>query len=100
MMVHLSIVPVGDNPHLSKPVAKVLQVIDESGIDYRLTPMGTLLNGEWDDIMKVVKKCHDIVREEHDRVITQIKIDDKENGHSFGQKIQAVESEAGKEFKK
>jgi uncharacterized protein (TIGR00106 family) len=101
MMVQLSIMPISDNPHLAESVAKAVKIIDESGLEYRLTSMGTLIKGDWKEVMEVVKKCHEAVREDYDRVMTQIKIDDVKNGErTFEDKIKSVEEKAGMEFKK
>ncbi len=101
MMVQLSIMPISEDQHLSEPIAKAIKIIHESGLEYKLTPMGTLLKGEWKEVMNVVKKCHQTVSEDFDRVVTQIKIDDVKNGDiSFDDKIRAVEEKAETEFKK
>ncbi|MCG8608802.1 MTH1187 family thiamine-binding protein, partial [bacterium] len=90
MMVQISILPISDQVSISEPLASALKIIHESGLEYRLTPMGTLLLGEWNEVMPVVKKCHDAVRENSDRVVTQIKIDDNKNTpHGFDGKVQA-----------
>lgn len=101
MMVQFSIMPISDNPHLAEPIAKAMKIIHESGLEYRLTSMGTLIKGDWKEVMEVVKKCHEAVREDYDRVMTQIKIDDVKNGErTFDDKIKSVEEKAGMEFKK
>jgi len=101
MMVHLSVMPVNNNASLSGAVAKALKIIADSGLEYKLTPMGTLLTGDWQQVMDVVKKCHDAVRDEHDRVVTQIKIDDvKGKNITFDDKVKAVEKQAGIQFKR
>jgi uncharacterized protein (TIGR00106 family) len=101
MMVQLSILPVSGDQHISTAVAKAVKIIAESGLEYKLTPMATLIIGEWKEVMAVAKKCHDAVRADYDRVITQIKIDDvKDASISFDDKINAVEKKAGKTFKK
>ncbi len=101
MMVQFSIMPISEDQHLSEPIAKAIKIIHESGLEYKLTPMGTLIKGEWKEIMNVVKKCHQTVSEDFDRVVTQIKIDDVKNGDiSFDDKIRAVEEKAEMEFKK
>lgn len=101
MMVQLSIVPVSEQINLSEAVAKAVKIIHESGLEYKLTPMGTLIKGEWNEVMKLVKKCHHAVRKDFDRVMTQIKIDDFKNRHvAFDDKIKSVEEKAGMEFKK
>jgi len=101
MMVQLSIMPISEDQHLSEPIAKAVKIVHESGLEYKLTPMGTLIKGEWKQVMAVVKKCHETAREDFDRVTTQIKIDDLKNGDiSFDDKIRAVEEKAEMEFKK
>lgn len=101
MMVQFSIMPISDDSHLSEPIAKAVKIIHESGLDYRLTPMGTLIKGEWREVMEVIKKCHETLRQQYDRVMTQIKIDDLKNGEpTFDDKIRSVEEKADMEFKK
>ncbi|NIQ04038.1 MAG: thiamine-binding protein, partial [Nitrospinaceae bacterium] len=52
-----------------------LQIIDESGLDYRLNPMGTVLEGEWDEVMGVVKKCFEQMSADCNRITCSLKID-------------------------
>ncbi len=76
MMVELSILPVGKETHIGKYVAEAVKIVHDSGVEYRLTPMGTLLMGDWEKVMNVVRQCHEAVRQHCDRVVTKIKIDD------------------------
>lgn len=100
-MVELSIVPLSKDAHLSKYVAEAVRIIEQSGIEYRLTPMGTLLVGEWEPVMAVVRKCHEAVRAKSDRVITKIKIDDfKGQSRAPEDKVQSIEKILGHEVKK
>jgi uncharacterized protein (TIGR00106 family) len=92
-MIEFSILPIGEESHLSKYIAAAVKVVHESGMEYRLTPMGTLLVGEWEPAMAVIRKCHDAVREMSDRVMTRIKIDDFKDGERLPEdKIKSVES--------
>ncbi len=52
-----------------------LDIVDRSGLPYQLTPMGTIIEGEWTDVMAVVTACFDAMRADCDRVSTQIRID-------------------------
>lgn len=98
-MLQLSIVPISNEHHLGNAIAKAVKIIHDSGLEYRLTPMGTLIKGDWKPVMNVVKKCHDALRKDYDRVMTQIKIDDLKNGDiGFDDKIRSVEEKAGMEF--
>ena len=57
LLVELSMSPMDKGPSVSKWVARSLEIIDRSGLDYRLGPMGTCIEGEWDEVLAVVKKC-------------------------------------------
>ena len=101
MMVEFSVVPVSQDEKVTKYVAEAIRVVDASGLEYKVTPMGTLIHGEWDAIMKVVKEAHDKVREMTDRVITRIHIDtSKSEDPGFEDKIKPVEELIGKAIKK
>lgn len=96
VLVEFSIVPIGKGESLSPYIAKALRIVAESGVSYRLNPMGTVLEGEWDELMEIVKKCHQQMRMDADRVLTTIKIDDRagQNGR-IGRKIETVEQVLG-----
>ncbi len=99
MMVQFSILPVGDTHHISQPISKALKIVHDSGVEYRLTPMGTLLQGDWQEVMAVIKRCHNAVQEDFDRVITHIKIDDVRNNEpTFDHKLEAVQDKSGLEL--
>jgi len=101
MIANFSVVPIGKGNSLSTQVAEVLKVVDESGINYKLHSMGTILEGDWDEILKLIKKCHERTLEDSDRVLTTITIDDRKgkSGRIVG-KVQSVERKLGKELKK
>jgi len=77
MLVFLTIAPVGRGESLSEDVAAVLDLIDRSGLPYKTGPMGTTIEGEWDAVLALVKRCHFLMRERSGRVSTCIKIDDR-----------------------
>ena len=70
--------PLGKGESVSKYVARSLDIIDKSGVDYRLNPMGTVLEG-WDEVMAVVKKCYMRMRKDCNRVSCSIKIDHRKD---------------------
>ncbi len=101
MIANFSVVPIGKGNSLSSQVAEVLKIVDESGINYKLHSMGTILEGDWDEILRLIKKCHERTLEDSDRVLTTITIDDRKgkSGRIVG-KDQSVEGKLGKELKK
>ncbi len=57
VLLEFAMSPTGQGESLSPYVARILDVIDKSGVAYQLTPMGTILEGEWDEVMQVVGAC-------------------------------------------
>ncbi len=100
MVVNFSIVPIGKESSLSAKVAEILKIVSESGIDYKLHSMGTILEGDWDEIMRLIKTCHKKILKDSDRVLTTITIDDRKGrtGRIAG-KVKSVEKKLGKKLK-
>jgi uncharacterized protein (TIGR00106 family) len=95
MLAEFSIFPL-DETHLSGDVAKVIEALEGAGLEYRLGPMGTSVEGDWDDVMAAVKTCHEAVAETHSRVITTITIDDRREGeHHLDEMVASVEQSLG-----
>lgn len=96
MLVELSIIPVGNSPHMSGELAKVLHLIDTSGLAYQLTPSGTYIEGEWEEVMPLIQQCHVRVRKAAPHVITLIKIeDDAGERRQLTRNVTAVEEKVG-----
>jgi len=94
-------VPLGKDVSLSKYVAKVIKIVDESGLSYKMHAMGTIVEGEWDEIMNLIKKCREALLEEVDRLLIEIKIDERKGatGRIEG-KVLSVEKKLGKQVSK
>jgi uncharacterized protein (TIGR00106 family) len=78
ILAEFSITPIGAGESLSAYVAECMKIVRESGLPHELTAMGTIVEGEWDEVMAVIKACHMAVRAKCRRVSTIIKIDDRE----------------------
>ena len=100
VLLEFSMFPVGKGESLSEYVARSLEIIDASGLDYRLGPMGTVLEGEWDDVFSVVHKCYEAMRVDCPRIECSIKVDarDGTSGRLTG-KIHSVEQKLGRKLK-
>ncbi len=100
MLVEFSMFPLDKGTHLSSSVARVLKLVHKSGLDYRLTSMGTIVEGSWQRVMALIQQCHERLMEDSDRVITTIKIDDHRGrrGRLTG-KVESVEKVLGKKLK-
>jgi len=101
VMVEFSVVPIGKGVSLSPVIARILKIVVESGVHYRVNPMGTVIEGEWDVVMGVVKKCHHEALSDAERVVTTIKIDDRLGGEiRMDKKLKSLEQALGVHLKK
>lgn len=102
MIAEISVIPIGKGVDLASYVATVVKIIDESGLDYKLHAMGTVVEGDGDRVFDLIKKCHNKMLELSERVYTTVKIDERKDKkvQMLGHKVQAVEEELGKNLKK
>lgn len=101
MLVELSIVPVGATGHWSDHLAEALRVVDESGLPYLLTPTGTCIEGEWDEVMAVVRQCHERVRQTSPHVVTTLNIEDEAGGCDLlSRNVASVEERIGRPLRR
>ena len=97
MLAESSITPVGGDSHLSSRIAEALKIIDASGLRYQLTPMGTCVEGEWDEVINVIKLCHDRIRGLSPHVFTTVRIEDEEGEREkLTRNVSSVEEKAGR----
>lgn len=77
MLASFSIFPTDKGESVSKYVAKTIDIVDKSGLPYRTSAMSTAIEGSWDGVFKVIKKCRDSMMKESNRVYMVITIDDR-----------------------
>ncbi len=78
MIIELSIIPIGVGVSLSKYVACVMKVVRDSGLNYESHSMATNIECGWDDIIPLVKKCHDELKKMGvERISTSIRISER-----------------------
>jgi uncharacterized protein (TIGR00106 family) len=92
VLLEFSMSPLGKGESVSKYVSRSLDIIDKSGVPYRLNPMGTVLEGEWDEVFAVVRKCYEQMKKDCNRISCSIKVDYRK-GHSgrLASKVASVE---------
>ena len=98
-LVEVSIVPLGtETPSVSQYVARAVGVLQgEKDIKYELTAMGTIIEGDLEHLLTLVRKMHEAVFDAGiTRVVTTIKIDDRRDKISgMSSKIESVKRELG-----
>ncbi|MDB5881532.1 MAG: thiamine-binding protein [Ramlibacter sp.] len=100
VLLEFAMAPHGQGESLSSSVARILDVIDKSGVPYQLTPMGTILEGEWDEVMGVVTACFKALQTDCARVGMNLKVDYRAGMQSrLRSKIAKVEEHLGRKLK-
>lgn len=100
MLVEFAIMPLGLGESLAAPLARVLDIVDKSSLPYKLTPTGTCIEGEWDEVMQVIKTCHEHLREQSQHIVTTLRIQD-EVGETdqINRNITAIEEQLGRKLR-
>ena len=98
-IIQVSIVPLGTGPSMSQYVARAIKVLqDEKDVTYKLTPMGTIVEGDLDRALRVLRRMHESVFGEGvQRVLTTITIDDRRDKKAtMASKVSSVRRKLGR----
>ncbi len=92
--------PLSKGESVGDYVSRSLEIIDKSNLPYRLNPMGTVIEGPWDEVLGVVKACWERMSQDCDRVSTIVKIDYRKGKTGrLESKVQSVEKTLGRKLK-
>ena len=100
-LLEFSVTPLGAGESVGQYVAKAVDVVDKSGLDYQLHAMGTVVEGDLGQLLDVLKRSIEAVSADCDRVSVAAKIDVRK-GHpgALDAKVASVEKRLGREVKK
>lgn len=99
VLLEFSMTPSTREESKSRYVARIIDIIDRSGLPYQLTPMGTIIEGEWAEVMAVVGDCFKALEVDCPRISSQIKIDYRAGTNSrMKAKVEAVETLLGRKL--
>ncbi len=100
VLLEFSMTPLDKGASVSRYVARSLDVIDRSGLPYRMNPMGTVLEGTWDEVLGVVTQCFERMRQDCERISVSIKIDYRKGRTGrLESKIRSVEEKLGRQVR-
>ncbi|MBI4948716.1 MAG: MTH1187 family thiamine-binding protein [Deltaproteobacteria bacterium] len=100
VLLEFSMSPLGKGESVSKFVARSLDIIDRSGLPYRVNPMGTVIEGDWDEVFGVVRKCFERMKKDCPRISTSIKLDyRKGKGGRITAKVESLEKKLKRKLK-
>ncbi|HPR65240.1 MAG TPA: MTH1187 family thiamine-binding protein [Thermoanaerobaculia bacterium] len=100
ILAEFSMTPLDKGESVSTYVARSLDIIDRSGLPYRLGPMGTCVEGSWDEVFGVIRDCFNRMQEDCGRISISMKVDfRKGKSGRLDSKIKTVESKVGRSLK-
>ncbi|RMF90953.1 MAG: thiamine-binding protein [Planctomycetota bacterium] len=101
VLLEFSMYPLDKGESLSRYVARSLDIIDQSGLDYQCHAMGTTLEGEFDQVMEVVRRCFERMSQDCNRIECIIKMDYRAGkAGRLHAKVASVEEKLGRPVKK
>jgi uncharacterized protein (TIGR00106 family) len=77
MLASFSVIPIGVGEELKRYVSEIVKLVDDSGLDYKLGAMQTTIEGESEEVISLIMRCHERMKEMSSRVLTSITIDDR-----------------------
>ncbi|HPQ39158.1 MAG TPA: MTH1187 family thiamine-binding protein [bacterium] len=101
MLCEFKISPFGASESVSREVARIIEIIEDSGLPSQTHAMGTIVEGEWDAVIALIRRCHEVMRSTHRRVITDIHIDDREGARDrITGKVESIERHLGRSIRR
>lgn len=101
LLAEISIWPMDKGVSVSPYVARCLDLIDRSGLEYRLGPLGTAIEGEPEAVLALLLKCHQALEADCDRIACSVKMDWRRGkAGRLESKVAAVEEKVGRRLKR
>jgi uncharacterized protein (TIGR00106 family) len=97
VLAAFSVTPLGVGESVGEVVADAVRIVRESGLPNETNAMFTNVEGEWDEVMGVIRRCVDAVAARAPRVSVVIKIDHRPDagGDALHGKVETIERELG-----
>ena len=100
VLLEFSIAPLEKGASVGDYVARSLAIIEASGLDYRLHAMGTIIEGEVEQVLAVFQQCLAAIAADCDRVSCTMKLDYRKDATGrLNTKVSSVEEKLGRKLK-
>jgi len=97
VLVEFSITPLGKGESVGAYVARAVEIVEASGLDYELHSMGTIVEGPWDEVMAVITRCVQALQADCERISLSLKADYRKGAVGrLRSKVQTVERILGR----
>ncbi len=100
VLLDFSMSPMDKGESVAPYVARCLEIVAASGLDYRLHAMGTTIEGEWNQVFAVVERCFQALKHDCDRITCTMKVDYRSGpAGRLASKVRHVEEIIGRSLK-
>ena len=100
VLLEFSITPLGKGESVSPWVARCVQIVQSSGLDYRLHAMGTIVEGELDQVLDLFRRCVEAVAQDCNRISCTLKLDYRKGYQGrLESKVRSVQEKLAQELK-
>ena len=100
VLLEMSITPLGKGESVSQYVAECVDLVDRSGLDYELHAMGTIVEGELDQVLDLMRRCIEKTAEHSDRVTCAAKVDYRRGSSGrLKSKVTSVQEKLGRDVR-
>ncbi len=101
VLLEMSIVPMGVGESVSQYVAECVDLVDQSGLDYELHAMGTIVEGDLPAVLALMQQCIEQMATHSDRVTCSAKLDFRKGKSGRIQaKVESVEQKLSSKVSK
>lgn len=96
--MNFAMFPTDKGTSVSAHVSKVIDMIRNSGAQYKLTPMATVIETEtMSEALEIIQKANDILEPDSDRIYSSVTFDiQKSKSNRIVTKVESVENKIGK----
>ena len=97
VIMDLCVVPIGVGVSVSKYVAACQKIFEQANLTYKMHAYGTNIEGEWEQVMAAVKRCHETVHEMGaPRISTSMRLGTRtDRSQTMEDKVKSVEGKLG-----
>ena len=100
-LMEFSITPMDQGQSVSSFVARCVEIVDRSGLDYRLHSMGTVVEGELEPLLQLLQQSFEALQNDSDRISCSVKFDYRRaTSGRLTSKVASVEAKVGHSLKK
>lgn len=100
LLAEFSIWPMDKGESVGHYVARCVEIVDRSGLPYKLGPLGTCIEGEYDEVMAVIADCQKALQSDCRRIASTIKLDWRAGASGrLDSKVESVVQRVGRRLK-